>query len=268
MRLYPFKARRFNHDTYIIEGKGCGNYLLLGEKKALLIDTGYLLDDLRAFVETLTDLPVMVVNTHGHGDHVTGNRFFDECYMSPKAAIDARKYFNEHVPAEWIGDWTFQPHLVEEGYLFDLGGRTVEVIEIPCHSPGDIALLDHGDSLLFTGDNLEAGQILIFYGNGEVGATVARHCEIMKKLEARLDEVRFLMPAHNGAPIDPDYVHWARENDEMIMAGKEGTAEIFSLSFKERPLDKEHIRCSVHNGVALVYDTRRIFESKGLYEVY
>ena len=274
MRLDPFKARRFNKDTYVIESRGCWFYLLLGQEKALLVDAGVVLDDLHAFVKTLTDLPVMVVNTHGHSDHVTGDRFFDEYYMSPKAAEDAGKFFADRnrIPAEWIGEWSFQPNLVEEGYVFDLGGRTVEVIEIPCHSPGDIALLDRGAHLLFTGDNLEVGQILLFYGNGEVGATVARHCEIMKKLESRKNEVEFIFPGHNGAPIDPVYIQWARENDEMILSGHEGKDELFSISFRDNwggmELDKNYVRCSVHKGVAIVYDTRRIFESKGLYNVY
>ncbi len=271
MRLDPFKARRFNEDTYIIEGRGCWNYLLLGKEKAMLVDSGVLLEDLRAFVETLTDLPVIVVNTHGHGDHITGNRFFDECYMHPRALPGAKRFFanRERIPAEWIRDWKCEPTLVEEGYTFDLGGRQVEVIEIPCHSAGDIALLDHKDHLLFTGDDLEVGQILLFYGNGEIGATVAGHCEIMKKLELRKDEVSYILPGHNGAPIDPIYITWARENDERILSGQEGNAELYSVSFKEgRQLvpDTRYVRCSEYKGVSIIYDIRRIFSSKGFYE--
>ncbi len=273
MRLDPFKARRFNKDTYIIEGRGCWNYLLLGEKKALLIDSGVLLFDLRAFVETLTDLPVMVVNTHGHGDHVTGNRFFDECYMHPRAVPTAKKFFesSEKLPAEWMGDWKCEPHMVEEGYVFDLGGREVEVIEIPCHSAGDIALLDHKDHLLFPGDNLEVGQILLFYGDGEVGATVAGHHAIMKKLEARQNEIEYILPGHNGAPLDPVYIRWTRENDELILNGREGTGELFSTSFRESfplPIDRNFVRCSEYKGVSIIYDTRRIWTSKGPFEPY
>lgn len=56
-------------------------YLLTGSEKAMLIDTGYGGIDLPRVVGELTSLPVMVVNTHYHGDHVGGNPYFTEIYM-------------------------------------------------------------------------------------------------------------------------------------------------------------------------------------------
>ena len=68
-------------------------YLLVGEEKAMLIDTAYGEGDLRAMVESITDKPVMVCNTHGHFDHTGGNALWEEAWMSEEAAKDAKNAF-------------------------------------------------------------------------------------------------------------------------------------------------------------------------------
>lgn len=57
--------------------------LVLGRKYAILFDTMSGYGDLRGYVESLTSLPVIVINSHGHFDHMGGNYQFDETYMSP-----------------------------------------------------------------------------------------------------------------------------------------------------------------------------------------
>ena len=270
MRLEPFKARKFNKNTFVIEGKGSASYLLLGERKALLIDTGMRPDNLGTFIRTLTDLPVVVVNTHGHCDHITGNIYSDDVYMSQGAVADAEKFYETMKEQGLKGN--YQIKVTSEGDIFDLGGRTIEVIEIPCHSPGDLDFLDRENRLLFTGDNLEVGQVLIFYGNVEEGATVEGHLEIMNKLKQRENEFDLICPAHNGFPIDKCYLQYMIENDCKILDGIEGTAEIHSPTFPPNnvfDIDYNYIRCSFHKGTSLVYDKRRIrkADSKGLYHL-
>lgn len=63
-------------------------YLLEGDEKALLIDTGYGVGNLRAYVENLTDKPIVVANTHYHPDHAAGNGEFEQVYMSKGAELD------------------------------------------------------------------------------------------------------------------------------------------------------------------------------------
>jgi len=64
------------------EGVFC--YLIEGTEKAMLIDTGYGLADLREAVREITSLPLIIVNTHGHCDHIGGNGYFDvPCYIHP-----------------------------------------------------------------------------------------------------------------------------------------------------------------------------------------
>ena len=84
-----FKAEKIARDSYMITNAFTVQtpaicYLVEGENYALLIDTIMGFGDLNAFCRTLTDKPIKVVNTHGHGDHVCGNFHFDSCYIHPR----------------------------------------------------------------------------------------------------------------------------------------------------------------------------------------
>ena len=132
-------------------------YLVVGEEKACMIDTMNGYADLGAAVRKLTDKPVFVINTHGHPDHIYGNVYFDEAWMDPKDRELAESFLDE-------------PEFVEEcrkrgvamppfrdlfpGDVIDLGGRTLEVFELPGHTPGGILLLLREDRILFTGDSV------------------------------------------------------------------------------------------------------------------
>lgn len=278
MRHVPYRAREFAKNTYIIDmGAICDCYLLVGAEKALLIDTGMGQANLRAYVETITDKPIMVVNTHGHMDHTLCNGYFDEVYMHPEAIIDSNggKWSeSEYKDGPWPD---FNPIPVEEGYVFDLGDRHIEVLETPCHSPGDLMFIDKENKLLFTGDNLEVGQVLIFYGTDKVGGSVAQHLKMMKKVYERIDEYDMICPAHNGAPISKDHVQYYIENDERILSGIEGTSDIASPTFGVQPggdgpfsMSEErfsYLRCSEWKGTSLVYDVRRVEGSERLWHI-
>jgi len=205
-------------NTWFIEfGTQCV-YLLVGEEKALLIDSGYGTGDLRKFVEEITDKPIMVVNTHGHFDHTGGNAFWEEIYMSEESTKDAKEAFGEEMQKafEAMPHPDYKMNVVGDGYVFDLGGRKVEVITIGCHHPGSIALLDHGARLLFTGDELEAGQVLLF---ADIEKQAPLHKANMEKLLAREAEYDFVCPAHNGTPLNKKYVHDYHTLDEQLIAG-------------------------------------------------
>ena len=180
-------------------------YLLEGDEKALLVDTGWGCGDLRRYVEGLTDRPLLVVNTHGHLDHAGGNGWWPEVHMHADAAGDA-----DHLPPmparRRMPFTSYQKVFVDDGFVFELGGREVEVLAIPAHAAGSIALLDRETGMLFCGDEIESGQVLLFehHINDEallmrkVEQTLGQHAE----LQARQAEFCCLCPAHNGAPID------------------------------------------------------------------
>ena len=132
-------------------------YLVIGERKACVIDTmnGYC--DLGEAVRKLTDKPVTVVNTHGHGDHIFGNVYFDEAYMHPADLPLARMFTESPEFGEILRErgWTFPPFRdLLPGNVIDLGGRTLEVFALPGHTPGGILLLLREDRILFTGDSV------------------------------------------------------------------------------------------------------------------
>lgn len=70
-------------------------YLIQGTERALLLDTVNGQENLHDIVRTLTDLPLVVVNTHGHGDHIGGNVFFEEAWLHPADNEVVKKFLEK-----------------------------------------------------------------------------------------------------------------------------------------------------------------------------
>lgn len=203
-------------------------HLLVGEEKALLIDTGYGEGNFRQVVESITDKPVMVVNTHGHFDHTGGNALWEAAWMAEGSQASARIPFSEE-QQRWYDakpHKDYQIHILKDGDIIDLGGKIVEVLSIPAHQEGSIALLDKTDRLLFTGDELESGQVLLFVrdNNLPLEQVVSAHKANMEKLAARRAEYDFICPAHNGAMLQPDI--YLKDFIALDRAILEGTAAV------------------------------------------
>ena len=192
------------------------SYLILGEKQALLFDTGMGISDIKKVVDGLTKLPVSVLNSHTHNDHVSGNWQFGRIYgmdtaftrehakgsvaaaqeeIGPgticgelPAGFDARSYA---VRPFQVTDW------IHGGAKIDLGGRVLEVIATPGHTPDSISLWDAANGLLFTGDMYYPGAIFLFRPETDLDAYEAS-IQKMAALGAKL-----LLPAHNVPVADP-----------------------------------------------------------------
>lgn len=212
-------------DTWVITNRWQSfMYLLIGEARAMLIDTGYGEGNLRAVVESITKKPIMVLNTHGHYDHTGGNGCWSDAWMSKEAFSIARQGFAP-IHAQWAAEKPYpdyQMHVVEDGERIDLGGRSVEIIAIPAHNESSIAVLDKKCRLLFTGDELESGQVLLFVRNqnGGVREVAAAHKRNMQRLKSCRAEYDALCPAHNGTMLAPDiYLDDFIALDEALIAG-------------------------------------------------
>ena len=150
------KVKQLNPHVYLMDDAGeSTGYVVVGDKKALVIDTMNGHEDVKAVVREITDLPITVVNTHGHCDHIFGNIFFEEAYLHPADLSLAEKHANfEDFVAETKEKGLSMPPFreIRGGDVIDLGGLTVEVIDLPGHTAGSILLLLKEDRILFTGD--------------------------------------------------------------------------------------------------------------------
>ncbi len=216
------------------------SYLIVGSRRALLFDTGMGIAGIRAVVQQLTKLPIVVLNSHTHYDHVGGNREFsdgvifgmDITFTRERAA---KGYFNQVMRAEVspenlcgalpkgfdAGAYHVPPFritkIVRDGTVLDLGGRKLEVIAIPGHTPDSIALLDRANRLLFTGDTFYVGPIWLFEPETDLAA-YARSTARLAAL-ADKDKVDLLLPAHNTPAASPAYLVKLRDAAQAIAAG-------------------------------------------------
>jgi hydroxyacylglutathione hydrolase len=215
-----FKARKVADKVWCIDDKGNDNmYLVEGNEKALLIDTGIGAARLGEFVKTLTSLPVIVVNTHGHPDHAGANNQFKAAYAHPlefeairQLTSSGSRKMSETATKGVSNDDLISPEEaarmpnaellpLKDHQIFDLGGRKLEVIETPGHTPGEIVLLDSGNKLVFTGDNSNM-LVWLFLPNSTPLEIFLRSLE---KLNQHASEFNTILPGH-GAPLPGSFV--------------------------------------------------------------
>jgi glyoxylase-like metal-dependent hydrolase (beta-lactamase superfamily II) len=182
-------------------------FLVLGTRSALLIDTGLGEKGLDAVAASITDLPVTVVNTHGHEDHAGGNRFFDTICAHP-GDMDTVARFS---PGKKITE-------VKEGFSFDLGGRSLSVIETPGHTRGSICLLDAANRIIFTGDNNNGHVWLFLYESLPVETYLAS----LERLMARSGEFDVIYPGH-GSPCGLERLTAIAASARAILKGGAAT---------------------------------------------
>lgn len=266
-----FASRQINDNTWVITGSGCDSYLLLGEDEAFMIDSGMSDADIRAYAQSLTDLPVKrVINTHSHFDHTAGNGFFDVIYGTEGISKSAKNTMGK-APERFKLDYTFT--IVNDGDVIDLKGRPLKVIVLDCHAPGNLAILDEKNRIIFPGDELETGQVLLLPGYAEVpGQTHAKHASsvetylhAMEKLKTFEDKFDIICPAHNGTPIHKSYLDRYIKLAQMILDGFEGSPDCTSPSYSDKAshfpnADAGYLRAE-HEGASLVYNKELIFDA-------
>ncbi len=132
-------------------------YVIDGTRQAAVIDTSIGLSNIQEAAESLTSLPLLCINTHGHEDHMGGNWSFDKAYMNLADLPLAEGWINGPEVREGIEQFGihFPPfEHIEDGQIFDLGGITLEAVYFPGHTAGEIVLLDREDRILFSGDGI------------------------------------------------------------------------------------------------------------------
>ena len=210
-------------------------YLIVGEKKALLFDTGMGIGDLKKVVNELTKLPVVVLNSHTHDDHVGGNWQFDTIYgmdtdFTRKNAQGSREDAQAEITPDQIcgslpkgfdpktyatKPWKITAYM-HDGEHFDLGGRTIEVIATPGHTPDAISLIDRAHGLLFTGDTYYPAPIWLFRPETDLDAYAAS----IRRLAALAPQVKLVLGAHNIPVASPSVLARLVAAFDAVRAGK------------------------------------------------
>lgn len=166
-------------------------FVVVGDEKALVVDTGTGIGDLRWLIENkITDKPYEVVATHNHGDHIGGAPWFEKIWMhtddldwknsgaypnlefrkdyARMISVREGKHYAYDVDRD-IRPWPREPVFcpLEDGHVFDLGGRTVTAYHVPGHTPGELVLIDSKTRTLLCGDACNCNWLL----NGALAPT-------------------------------------------------------------------------------------------------
>lgn len=219
-----FEIFRINDTTYALlephHDEEVFSYLLLGADKAALIDTGMGIANIKVEIEELTNLPVIVLNTHTHFDH-TGDNFrfneiacFDHSFEIDNLNIGHGNQFcsNFMHPTSYRN---LPPGFAPEGYQIkpskitrklnhldeiDIGNRVLKIHHTPGHSPGSICIEDKNHKLLYTGDTYYRGTLVSHLP----GSNYSDYIKSIDYLRSIAKDIKALCPGHNEcfAPLD------------------------------------------------------------------
>ena len=206
-------------NVYLIDDAGDSTcYLITGSERALVVDSVNGYEDLKAITKTLTDLPVIVVNTHGHGDHIYGNVYFEEAWLHPADFALYDQFFG------YAKDIMEQNNLkpcpvkaLEIGQIFDLGGVQLEVVDLSGHTAGSIGLLDKDARIIYTGDGLNTH----LWMQLDHSLPISTMLETFRKLKAEHgQDFDYVAHGHTKVLRDKEILDWMIQGCEDILAGR------------------------------------------------
>lgn len=140
----------------IEEDSGVYCTLIKGSQKAVLIDTGFGHRNLKAFVEANITTPYMVINSHGHPDHIGGNHWFDTVWAA-REEWDVIRHFEEN-------EMDYELKEMQMGSQIFLGDMHIDVVSLAGHTKGSIGFILREERLLIAGDGLNESLWLFNYG--------------------------------------------------------------------------------------------------------
>lgn len=197
------------------------SYLVVGSERAVLIDTGMGVADIRAVVENITNLLVSVLQSHAHVDHIGGAWQFDDVAIHPAEAealeagvaadelagmLDERslsgplpKGFD---PSGFAIPGRKPDRLLRDGERIDLGNRELEVIFGPGHSAGGIVILDREDRSLYSTDVVYLRSLYLLNED----SSLADYARTLQRFLALLPAIDRLYPSHGPTPLMPGVI--------------------------------------------------------------
>ncbi|MCK4260139.1 MAG: MBL fold metallo-hydrolase [Halanaerobiales bacterium] len=216
-----FTVEKIDDTTFAISEYGhwekVHSYLLIGSESACLIDTGLGIGNIKKVVDGLTNLPIKVLTTHVHWDHIGGHGFYDNIYVH-KADADwltkgipiPLENIRKNVVKEPISKpfpkgfdisiyypFTGKPNVeLSGGECIELGNRKLRIIHTPGHSPGHICVFEEEKGYLYSGDIFYIGILYAFYPSTDP----VKFAESIKKL-SQLNNVSRILPGHNDLNV-------------------------------------------------------------------
>jgi glyoxylase-like metal-dependent hydrolase (beta-lactamase superfamily II) len=234
-----FEVQRLPHGVTMIRephhSEDVKVFLIEGERDVAILDTGLGVGDFAGLVSTLSERRPMVLQTHAHWDHIGASHLFDEVRVHQseaeglRAGTLAARYVaafadglveRERLPADFDPSEGLPGReptgWLEDGEPIDLGGRILEVIHTPGHSPGGVSFLDREARALFVGDLLYLGRMYVFLPTSDPAA----FRESLRRVSALSSDVDIVYPAHGPSPISPEDMLAIRDAYEQVWAGR------------------------------------------------
>ncbi|MCD8009989.1 MAG: MBL fold metallo-hydrolase [Lachnospiraceae bacterium] len=210
-------------------------YLVEGDERAALIDTGSGYGSLRAAVNQLTDKPLLVLITHGHTDHAMGSGEFMDCevYMNRADEYIYRAHGDSVFRHEGMALAEEGVTVTEEDYVptapfslyrdmkggdrFDLGGETIEIYDLPGHTKGSVAMLMKNARILLPGDACNGFTFL----HENYSLSIEHYEENLKKLDRETaGKYDRILASHGNGESSIDIIRGCIAVCEDIKAGR------------------------------------------------
>jgi glyoxylase-like metal-dependent hydrolase (beta-lactamase superfamily II) len=225
-------AEPFNYQEVI-------SYLITGADRNILFDTGMGMGRISEVVKKLSSLPVIVINSHTHYDHIGGNNEFDTVYAvdttytehfstkgwthdQVKQEVTQEAFCVAKLPELDTASYSIRPYqdkikkFIKDGDKIDLGNRIIEVLKVPGHTPDCVALLDRSSGYLWTGDMFYEATIWLFFEGTDLNAyehSIGRFASLAPTLKT-------VFPAHNKPTAIPSHLKDLQVALDSIRTGK------------------------------------------------
>lgn len=231
-----FEVESVAEGVYAIAEPGhVTSFLVLGRREAALVDAGTGVADIGAVARALTALPVRLLLSHAHWDHIGGAHLFERRAVHPaeadalaqgKPAGFMTAYLRDStlarpLPAGFdVATHAIPPapttELLHDGDSIDLGGRVLEVIETPGHSRGGVCLLDRPGRLLLAGDLVYAGPLYAQLAESDLPA----YLRSLRRIAPLVPALDVVLGCHGIPTLPPRFLDEAAGAIERIIAGR------------------------------------------------